>query len=148
MGTNLPLLDLFLRLLAAVVFGMVIGWDREARRKPAGLRTHMLVSLGAASFTVIALEWYRVADGNISQGIDPGRAIQGIVTGIGFLGAGSIIRAQGTVHGVTTAAGIWVIGAIGAAAGAGQYILGAMITGLSFAILRLLPLSREVSEED
>jgi putative Mg2+ transporter-C (MgtC) family protein len=101
-------LDVFLRLGAAVVAGAIIGFDREVREKPAGLRTLTLVSLGSAVFTLTALD--HAADGT-------SRVIQGIVTGVGFLGAGTIIRGQTehSVRGLTTAASIWLAAAIGVA---------------------------------
>ena len=102
-------LDVFLRLGAAVLAGAIIGFDREIREKPAGLRTLTLVSLGSAVFTLTALD--HAVDGSIS------RVIQGIVTGVGFLGAGTIIRGQTehSVRGLTTAASIWLAAAIGVA---------------------------------
>ncbi len=130
--------EIILRLFAATVFGGLIGWNRERQDKPAGLRTHMLVSLGAASFTVILfdlLQRYPV-QGGIPAG-DPTRIIQGIATGIGFLGAGSIIREGGSVRGITTAAGIWVVGATGVACGAGSYFVAAVTVGFALLVLTL-----------
>lgn len=123
--------DPFLSLLAAALLGGVIGWERESWQKPAGLRTHMMISLGAATFTYLAMH-------TIDEDGDPSRIIVGVATGIGFLGAGSIIQARGRVHGMTTAAGVWVVGAVGACCGAGQFrlALGAVI--LAIVILSLL----------
>src|SRR5687768_2519613 len=114
---SLAYLDVFLRLGAAVLSGALIGFDREIRDKPAGLRTLTLVSLGSAVFTLTAL------DGN---GVDStSRVIQGIITGIGFLGAGTIIRGktEESVRGLTTAASVWLSAAIGVACGLAYWSL-------------------------
>lgn len=126
-------------LVVAVCLGGIVGWEREAWRKPAGLRTHMMVALGAAAFTRLALQ--AVLDGESSgvTGGDPSRIIEGVATGIGFLGAGSIIHSRGEVRGITTAAGIWVVGAVGACCGAGYYAMAAVAVLLSVLILALLP---------
>ncbi len=130
--------EILLRLFAATIFGGLIGWNRERQDKPAGLRTHMLVSLGAASFTVILFDLLQryPTQGGVPVG-DPTRIIQGIATGIGFLGAGSIIREGGSVRGITTAAGIWVVGATGVACGAGSYFVAAVTVGFALLILTL-----------
>jgi len=133
--------ELVLRLALSLVYGAVIGWDREAHRKPAGLRTHMMVSLGSASFMLVTLELARAtATDAFGARPDPTRIIEGVTAGIGFLGAGSIIQSRGSVEGVTTAAGLWVVGAIGVACGGGHYVLAtttavfalAILSGLSF----------------
>lgn len=116
------------RLIVAAILGAVVGLERQLTRKPVGLRTYMLVSLGAALFTVIStLEF---------QG-DSARIAGGIVTGIGFLGAGSIIATRGQVHGVTTAASLWAVAGIGLAAGSGNHLLAIVAAILVFLILRL-----------
>jgi putative Mg2+ transporter-C (MgtC) family protein len=109
------LASLTVRLLIAMAFGAIIGLQRERSGKPAGLRTHMLVSLGAALLVIAPAEFGMDADGL-------SRVIQGLVTGIGFLGAGAILklREQREVEGLTTAAGIWMTAAIGLAAGLGR----------------------------
>jgi putative Mg2+ transporter-C (MgtC) family protein len=94
-------LDLALRLIVAAILGGAIGVERERHDRPAGMRTHLLVSLGAAAFTILSIF-------SFGAGSDPGRVAAQIVTGIGFLGAGSIIKGQGTVTGLTTAASLWV----------------------------------------
>lgn len=128
--------ELVLRLALALVFGAFIGWDREAHRKPAGLRTHMMVSLGAASFMLVTMELVRAAASD-GQGArpDPTRIIEGVTAGIGFLGGGSIIQSRGSVEGITTAAGLWVVGAIGVACGGGHYVLATTTAIFAFAIL-------------
>jgi putative Mg2+ transporter-C (MgtC) family protein len=129
--------EMFLRLLLATVMGAVIGWERETQNKAAGLRTHMMVALGAATFTLATLQLFLVLEGQPSAQSDPVRIVEGIVGGIGFLGAGQIIQARGAVHGVTTAAGIWVVGGVGVASGMGHYALALMTVSLAFAILTL-----------
>jgi putative Mg2+ transporter-C (MgtC) family protein len=125
-------LEMVLRLLLAAVLGAIIGYQRERAGKPAGLRTHILISVGAALFTVISAYGFGGAS-------DPSRIAAGIVTGIGFIGAGVILYArQEMVAGLTTAATIWVVAGIGLAAGAGLYIIAAVATVIAFIVL-LLP---------
>ena len=123
---SLGYLDVFFRLGAAVLVGAVIGFDREIRDKPAGLRTLTLVSLGSAVFTLTAID---------SGAVDSAsRVIQGIVTGVGFLGAGTIIRGktEESVRGLTTAASVWLAAAIGVACGLAYWplVLLASVFGL------------------
>jgi putative Mg2+ transporter-C (MgtC) family protein len=108
-----------LRLLIALLLGGAIGVEREIHGKSAGLRTHMLVSLGSALFTVLS---YTLAEsmGDAARA-DPTRIAAQIITGVGFLGAGTILQGRGSVHGLTTAASIWLVAAIGMASGAGFY---------------------------
>jgi putative Mg2+ transporter-C (MgtC) family protein len=124
--------EVAIRLVVAVVIGGIIGWDRERLNKPAGIRTHMLVSLGSATFTLLGFE---VGEHYSKEGFDPTRVLQGVVGGIGFLGAGAILQNRGQVSGITTAAGVWVAGALGAAAGVGAYVLALAATVLAFGIL-------------
>jgi putative Mg2+ transporter-C (MgtC) family protein len=126
------------RLLIAVVVGGLIGWNREQRDKPAGLRTHMLVALGSASFTLLGFEVGAHLSPRTGDGFDPTRVLQGVIGGIGFLGAGSIIQNRGRVSGLTTAASVWVSGALGAAAGVGAYVLAVFTAVFAFVILALL----------
>ncbi|MCK4475343.1 MAG: MgtC/SapB family protein [Methanophagales archaeon] len=116
------------RLLLAVVLGILVGVEREISHRPAGLRTHALVSLGACLFTIISIDYFNM---------DPARVAAGIVTGIGFIGAGSIIAEKGHVQGITTAASLWCVAAIGLAAGVGAYVLAVVSTVLVFGILWL-----------
>jgi len=126
---DLSLGEVLLRVVLAGVLGGAIGAEREIREREAGLRTHMLVAVGAALFTLVSA--YGWGDFHFSQksGVtyDPSRIAAQIVTGIGFLGAGAIIRQGLAVRGLTTAASLWVVAAIGLAAGAGYYS-GAIIT--------------------
>jgi putative Mg2+ transporter-C (MgtC) family protein len=124
-----------IRLVVAVIIGGIIGWDRQRSAKPAGMRTHMLVSLGSASFTLLGFEVGAYLPERQGAGFDPTRVLQGVVGGIGFLGAGAIIRSQGRVSGITTAASVWVAGALGAAAGTGAFMLALTTTLLTFLVL-------------
>jgi putative Mg2+ transporter-C (MgtC) family protein len=126
---ELSWLDVLFRLVAAGILGGAIGAERELREHDAGLRTHMLVAVGSALFTIVsAYAWTDFSFGS-RQGVtyDPTRITAQIVTGIGFLGAGAIIRHGLSVRGLTTAASLWVVAAIGIAAGAGYYS-GAVLT--------------------
>jgi putative Mg2+ transporter-C (MgtC) family protein len=124
------------RLGSAVLAGGVLGWERELQDKPAGLRTHMMVSLGAAVPIIAALHFQALAnsDSQVLQ-IDPFRIVQGIMGGIGFLGAGAIIQSRRWVHGLTTAATIWVSAAIGVVCGFGYYLLVGTATGMALMVL-------------
>lgn len=135
-GTQIPYSEIALRLLAATIFGLLVGWDRERRDKPAGLRTHALVSLGSASFVILALEMV-AGPLRYSEEVrpDPTRVIEGIIGGIGFLGAGSIIQLRGAVQGLTTGASIWAVGAIGVACASGFLLVAAMITAITLVVL-------------
>ena len=112
-------LDLLVRLVLAVVLGGAIGWERESSNKPAGLRTNILICVGAALFTDLSIRFGGFAiEGAVR---DPARIAAQIITGIGFLGAGTIIQARGTVTGLTTAATLWVVAGIGMSVGSGSY---------------------------
>ena len=119
------------RLLLAAVFGAIVGYEREQAEKPAGLRTLSLVSTGAALFTIASIFAFTNSD--------PARVAAQIVTGVGFLGAGTILRSGFNIQGLTTAASIWSVAAIGLAVGSGLYILSATATVLMLVILHLLP---------
>lgn len=150
---DLTTLDLAARLGLALLFGAIIGWEREIKERPAGLRTNMLVALGACGFTLVAMLLMHAAVYNREQtlGIDPLRIIAGIVGGIGFLGAGTIIQAQGSVKGVTTAASLWVNAAVGVAAGAGYYVLAALLaaaTMFTLVVVRVIEGKTKHSAKD
>ncbi|MBD3221052.1 hypothetical protein GF314_07385 [bacterium] len=118
--------EIALRLVLAIVFGGLVGFEREYKMKSAGLRTHMMVALGAATFTLVAMELFArisATSADVAARVDPMRLVQGIIGGIGFLGAGSIIQARGRVAGLTTAGSLWFVGSVGMAAGAGYYVL-------------------------
>ena len=120
--------EIALRLVFAVVAGGLIGLEREVVHKPAGVRTHMLVCLGAALFIIVTLD-------SIPQ--EAARIIAGIATGVGFLGAGTIFKAKSDVHGLTTAASIWAVAAVGIAIGLGYYVTMLIAIFLILAILQL-----------
>ena len=112
---------ILVRVLLAALLGGLIGLDRQHLRKPAGVRTMLMVALGASLYTLVGLH---IADSADPRGIDAlSRVIQGVVGGIGFLGAGIIIRDRGRVRGVTTAAGLWVTAGVGVACGLGATVL-------------------------
>jgi putative Mg2+ transporter-C (MgtC) family protein len=147
MQTSLPLVDLVTRLGLATLAGMIIGLEREWRQKPAGLRTHMLVSLAAAAFTIITFELFQasLAMAPDSKG-DPVRVIEGVIAGVAFLGAGTIIQGRGEVKGLTTGASIWLTGATGLACGGGYYVIAGIIVGLAVVILAVLGLLERKEE--
>ena len=124
--------ELIQRLLLAALLGGVLGFEREVRQKSAGLRTNILIAIGSALFTLMSYELAGAA------GADPGRIAAQIVTGVGFLGAGAIMRRNGDIHGLTTAATIWVNAAVGVAAGGGEYHLAFIATGVTLSALLLL----------
>ncbi|MDT8893682.1 MgtC/SapB family protein [Halomonas sp. I1] len=139
MEAELTLLEMLTRLSAAAGLALVLGIEREFRGKPAGLRSHMLVALGAAAFLLVGLEiLHATTGGDSSARIDPTRIVEGVIGGIGFLGAGSIIRSGTSVQGITTGASIWLAGAIGIAAGVGDLALAAMVTVLALIIMTVL----------
>lgn len=120
------------RIVLAAALGTIVGYEREHQRKPAGMRTHGMVALGAALFTVISIEGF-------APGGDPSRIASEVVTGVGFLGAGAILRQRGNVLGLTTAATLWVTAAIGMAVGTGMIMLSVETAALVFLILRFGP---------
>ena len=133
----LPLLEATARLLLSAVLAMAIGWERESHNKDAGIRTHMFVGLGSCAFMLVALSLTLAPPGGEDVvKIDPSRVIQGLIGGIGFLGAGVIIHGGGKeVRGLTTGAGIWLVGAVGLSCGVGAYALACTITVLAMIIV-------------
>jgi putative Mg2+ transporter-C (MgtC) family protein len=129
--------EALLRLALAALFGGLIGIEREFREREAGLRTHMLVSVGSALFTITSAYGFRdfLVQGGAVVRADPSRVAAQIVTGIGFLGAGAIIRQGFAVRGLTTAATLWVCAAIGLAAGTGYYSAALMTTLVALFLL-------------
>ncbi|MGY4707095.1 MgtC/SapB family protein [Candidatus Bipolaricaulota sp. J31] len=120
--------EILLKLVVAAVLGGLIGLERETHGRPAGLRTNILVCVGAALVMAVA----RTASSGV---VDPGRAMAGVVTGIGFLGAGAIIKMGNIVRGLTTAACIWLVAALGIAVGQGLFVLAAITTGVALFVL-------------
>lgn len=125
-------LDIFLRIFVALILGGLIGLEREYRSKEAGFRTHFLVALGSALFTILSQYGFKYGLG------DSSRVAAQIVSGIGFLGAGTIIFQRNFIRGLTTAAGLWVTAAVGMACGCGMYILAGVSTLLVLIGLELL----------
>ena len=112
--TGILELDIVLQILFAAILGAIVGLERELDMQPAGLRTHALVCMGAALFSALSLNF-------VGPNVDPTRIAAGIVTGIGFLGAGTIFVAKNTIKGLTTAADLWVLAGVGFAIGIGLY---------------------------
>lgn len=129
-------LEVPLRLVLAAVFGGILGFERETKDKPAGLRTHILVSMGSACFALIGFEIYASVENK--QSTDPIRVVEGIAGGIGFLGAGVILNRGASVKGLTTAASLWMVGAIGLACGGGHYVLAISASIIAFIVLHFL----------
>ncbi len=147
--SEIPVMEMAIRLLAAAGLALLLGLERELRNKPAGLRSHMLVSLGACAFIMMGMHiLLATAVGDPSAQIDPTRIVQGVVGGIGFLGAGCIIQSRGDIQGITTGASIWISGAIGVACGIGVLALAGMVTLLALIIVTVLGrFEREVIED-
>ena len=121
-------IDLSIRLVIAAVLGLAIGFEREIHGHPAGLRTHMLVALGSALFTVLSIRGFLGEAG--AAPVDPTRIAAQIVSGIGFLGAGAILKDGIVIRGLTTAASLWATSAVGMAAGASEYVIAAVAAGV------------------
>lgn len=137
--------DVILRLLAAAVAGAVIGTNRSRLDWAAGLRTHMLVSVGAALAVIVSAYGFQHALSQEHVVLDPSRIAAQVISGIGFLGAGTILfmQKEQVIRGLTTAAGLWAVAAVGLAAGAGMYFAAIAATGILWVILALLkPLER------
>ena len=143
--------EITLKLILAAILGGLIGFEREAHGRAAGFRTHIMVSLGSALFMIISLsifERYRQIYGDAMGRIDPGRIAAQVVTGIGFLGAGTIIRFRGALKGLTTAACLWVVCGIGMAAGLGIFGPALMVTAISLATLFFMGKLEKVFSRD
>jgi putative Mg2+ transporter-C (MgtC) family protein len=137
----LAYLEVAFRLVLAAALAALLGWDREDKDRPAGLRTYTLVALAAAVFTVLTFEIYEtVTSANPDGNADPIRVIEAVTAGVAFGSAGTIIQGRNSVRGLTTGAGMWMAGALGVAAGAGHYMLAIFAAVLSFAVLRFLQL--------
>jgi putative Mg2+ transporter-C (MgtC) family protein len=140
--TYLPQHIIAIRLLIAGVLGAMIGFERELNTAEAGLRTHILVSIAAALFTILAFEiFHTIQTSGEGPPADPIRAVEAVTAGIAFLGAGAIFKSGGTVQGITTGAGMWLAGAVGVATALGYYIIAfgvALLAVLVLAALRAL----------
>ncbi len=125
------------RLIMAALFAGVIGFERESKDHPAGLRTHMLVGIGACLFTLLMTLLIGRFEGDDVRA-DPVRVVEAITSGVAFLAAGVIIQARGRVHGLTTGASLWLAGAIGLGAGLGEYLLSFIAVVLTLVVLRVI----------
>jgi putative Mg2+ transporter-C (MgtC) family protein len=138
-GGAVSIQEASLRLVLAIVLSATVGLDRELKHKPLGLRTNMLVALGAASFSLMALQLvHDLADAPSTIRIDPIRVMEAIVGAIGFLGAAAIIQGRFELFGATTGASIWVVGALGMACAFGFYALALAVTVLGLFVLTVL----------
>lgn len=137
--TQLSIQTIALRLVLAAAFGAMIGIEREWRDRPAGLRTHMLTALAAALFTILTGEilFSQVTASDAAQA-DPIRVIEAVTSGVAFLAAGAIIQNRDRVRGLTTGAGMWLAGALGVAAGLGQFVIGGLAALLGVVIIALV----------
>jgi putative Mg2+ transporter-C (MgtC) family protein len=123
-------LELFGKVLVAGLLGFIVGLERELMGSPAGDRTFSLVAIGSALFTTLSFDVFGAPSGN-----DPGRVAANVLTGVGFLGGGMILKDGGTIRGLTSAAGIWAIAAVGMAVGAERYVLAVLTTALIMIVL-------------
>lgn len=126
-------LDGLIKLAIACVLGGILGMEREITRHPAGFRTHTLVALGSAGFMLLGFFLMKNLEGTYYS--DPGRVVQGVITGMGFIGAGAIIKEGMSVHGITTAASLWVAGAVGLLVACGAMPLAIFMTLAALVIL-------------
>jgi putative Mg2+ transporter-C (MgtC) family protein len=138
--TATPFSEALLRLALAAGLGGAIGLEREFPHKPAGLRTNMHIALGSALFSMLSVELGAGAG-------SPDRIAAQVVTGIGFLGAGAILRSGENVHGLTTAATIWVNAAIGMAAGLGSYTVAGVAAAITLSVLALMPVMEKIVDK-
>jgi len=131
--------ELLLRVVVAVVLAIPLGWNRERAARPAGLRTHMLVAAASATFIILGettIDAFR-DEGSIVR-VDPLRTLEAVVTGLGFLAAGTIFKADGQVKGLTTAASIWITASVALCIGTGRYVLGVGVTTVAMVVLVVL----------
>lgn len=118
-----------IKIVLAFILGAIVGLERELSQKPAGLRTNSLVGLGAALFTILSYDAF--------PGGDPSRIAAGVVVGVGFLGAGTILKTKERIRGLTTAATLWTVASIGVTVGTGYYLLAVVATALAYVALKL-----------
>lgn len=128
--------EVFIRLIMALFLGGIIGYERQACNKSAGLRTHVLVCVGSCLIMILSINIYYTVQGLTNA--DPARLAAQVVSGIGFLGAGTIMKEGITVRGLTTAASLWVVSGVGLAVGGGYYVSSILTTGLVFLTLSAL----------
>jgi putative Mg2+ transporter-C (MgtC) family protein len=145
---ELPFVDIVGRLGMAALLGALVGLDRELRRRPAGLRTHMMTSLAAAAMTLLALDLHtQFFEMENSTNVDPIRVVEAITAGVAFLAAGAIIRSQGEIHGLTTGANLWLAGGLGLACGAGRFDIAVVALVIALVVLTVLrPLEKRLGD--
>ncbi|MEI2301869.1 MgtC/SapB family protein [Ensifer sp. MJa1] len=137
--SQIPYPVIFVRILGALLMGAVIGFEREAKARPAGLKTHMLVCLAACTFSIISLESVRLGgffDDRVR--IDPLRVVEAVTAGVAFLAAGTIVLSRGEVQGITTGASLWLAGAIGLSVGFGHWIVAGLAVISAFTVLYVI----------
>lgn len=140
MEPPISILELVLRILVSALLGGIIGYERDLHGRPVGLRTHVLVAMGSATFMVVSAQFAFLQgyeDGHYVE-VDGSRIAASVVSGIGFLAGGSILRTGSTIQGLTTAAGLWVVTSIGLAAGGGMFVVAGAVTAFSVIALTLL----------
>ncbi len=135
-------LEILLKILLSAILGGIIGLEREISHKGAGLRTNILIAIGSTLLTILSFKFAL-----LGENVDPSRITAQIVTGIGFLGAGAIIQAKFSVHGLTTAASIWIVSAIGISVGSGYYLISFLITIFVVIILTLFKYVSKIIEK-
>ena len=145
----IPWSEILIRLLLAALFGGLVGLERERKSWAAGMRTHMMVCVGAALIMIVSAFGFSDILGTPNVTLDPSRIAAQVISGIGFIGAGAILftKPEGTIRGITTAAGLWTVSAIGLATGAGMYFAGVATTVLALTILwALQPIERRYAQ--
>jgi putative Mg2+ transporter-C (MgtC) family protein len=162
-ASHIPFPVIAARMFFAAILGAAIGFEREWRNRPAGLRTHVLICIATATFGILAIEIvhasvFQAASVSEQVNLDPLRVIEAVTAGVAFLAAGTIILARGEVHGLTTGAGMWLAGAVGLACGLGYWkvallgtVLAVAVLGVLYSIERRLGLnsdSRVVADDD
>lgn len=138
--TVTPLPVIFIRLALAMIFGAIIGFERQATTHSAGLRTHILIALAACLYTILTLEIFHLPEVMTNGRSDPIHSVEAVTAGIAFLGAGVIFGHRGAPRGLTTAAGMWLAGAVGMTAALGYYFIGLAVAIAAVIVLSLLKL--------
>lgn len=147
-GTSLGWYVIIVRLGGAIVFSGLIGFERESRSRPAGLRTHMLVGLASASYCIIMLEMLAISETLAPDlAMDPLRLLEAVTSGVAFLAAGMIFLSRGKIQGLTTGASLWLAAALGLGAGFGMWPIAILSTVLALVIIRLLKSAEDVAHK-
>jgi len=133
--SNEEKMEVLFRLLLGAVFGGLLGWERGRSEKPAGIRTMVLIGAGASAFALLGQQLIASSADNEIIRADPTRVLAYIISGVGFLGAGAILHSKRSIKGLTTAASIWVVAAIGAACGVGEFMIGFFLFSIAFVTL-------------